>query len=275
MADDTIRPDTGYYDDTYVHADDALKAAVRRDAFGEDIGQFSWLTAAEHREFVVWLGLGASSEVLEVASGSGGPALFLVEEVRCRLTGVDLHADGVRAANAAAERRGLADRARFLTADAREPLPFGDESFDALVCIDSVNHLYDRAKVLAEWFRVLRPGGRLLFTDPITLTGMARREELMIRSGAMGEFVFTPPGVDDALLRDAGFVDVVQRDVTDNMTLVGEAWHASRERHRDDLVRIEGADAFAGFQRFLEVVASLARERRLSRIAYRATCPAR
>ena len=82
------------------------------------------------------------------------------------------------AANAAAAAGGVESRARFLRADAREPLPFDDESFDALLCIDSVNHVYEREALLRDWHRVLRAGGRLLFTDPITVTGLIRREEM-------------------------------------------------------------------------------------------------
>jgi hypothetical protein len=51
---------------------------------------------------------------------------------------------------------------------------------------------------------MLRPGGRVLFTDPITIAGMLRREEMIIRSAGMGEFVLTPAGVDQALLRQVG-----------------------------------------------------------------------
>jgi SAM-dependent methyltransferase len=39
-----------------------------------------------------------------------------------------------------------------------------------LLCIDAVNHLRDRAGVFDEWVRLLAPGGRVLFTDPITVT---------------------------------------------------------------------------------------------------------
>jgi SAM-dependent methyltransferase len=115
-----------------------------------------------------------------------------VETTGCRLFGVDLHDEGVAAANRAPQERGLADRARFVCADARKTLPVDAGSFDAVICIDSINHMYERSAVLREWRRVLRPSGRVLFTDPITVTGLLRREEMILRGGAMGEFVFTP-----------------------------------------------------------------------------------
>ena len=172
------RPGREWYDAVYGGFADEVNAAIRAEAFGEEIGQNSWLSADEHRTFFARLGLGASSEVLEVASGSGGPALFMVAETGCHVTGVDLHDEGVAAANAAAAAGGVESRARFLRADAREPLPFDDESFDALLCIDPVNHVYEREALLRDWHRVLRAGGRLLFTDPITVTGLIRREEM-------------------------------------------------------------------------------------------------
>ena len=138
-----------FYDTTYGAFADRLNATIRAEAFGEEIGQNSWLTADEHRRFLGWLGIDESSDVLEVASGSGGPALFMVRETGCRVVGVDLHDAAVDAANAAAAEQGLSDRARFLRGDAREPLPVDDGSFDALLCIDSINHMYERERVLA------------------------------------------------------------------------------------------------------------------------------
>jgi ubiquinone/menaquinone biosynthesis C-methylase UbiE len=149
-----------WYDAVYGGLAEEVNAAIRADAFGEEIGQNSWLTADEHRAFFDLLDIDGSDEVLEVASGSGGPALFMVRESGCHVTGVDLHDEGVAAANAAAADVGLAERARFLHVDAREPLPFDDASFDALLCIDSINHIYEREQVLRDWHRVLRPDGR-------------------------------------------------------------------------------------------------------------------
>jgi SAM-dependent methyltransferase len=197
----------------------------------------------------------------------------MARETGCRVTGVDLHDAGVLAASAAAAEQELSDRARFVRGDARKPLPFDDGSFDVVVCIDSINHMYERSRVLADWYRVLRPGGRVLFTDPITVTGMIRREEMVARSGSMGEFVFTAPGLDEMLLEAAGFEDTRVEDVTPNMAAVASAWREARARHAADLDRVEGAEASARFQEFLSVVERLASERRLSRFAYLARRP--
>ncbi len=265
---------TRFYDTAYGRFGDDLYGAIRAEAFGEDIGQNSWLTADEQRRFCRWLELGPASDVLEVASGSGGPALFTAAETGCRIIGVDLNAAGIAAASAAAAERDLAGRARFVEADAARPLPFADASFDAVICVDAINHLYDRGAVLRDWHRLLRPGGRALLTDPVTVTGLLRRDEMIVRGGAMGEFVLTPPGLDEQLLTDAGFVVERIEDVTDATARTATAWHAARERRAADLARREGAEEHAATQRFLAMVATLAGERRLSRFAYVARKPA-
>ena len=61
---------------------------VRRDTYGDDFGQSSWVTGPEYRRFFQLLGLAAADHVLDVGCGSGGPALFLAREAGCRVTGV-------------------------------------------------------------------------------------------------------------------------------------------------------------------------------------------
>ncbi|MCU1249508.1 MAG: Resolvase domain protein [Edaphobacter sp.] len=63
------------------------------------------------------------------------------------------------------------------------PLPFSGASFDAITCIDAINHFSDRPRVIAEWARLLKVGGRLLFTEPITLTGPLAEHEASMISG--------------------------------------------------------------------------------------------
>jgi protein-L-isoaspartate O-methyltransferase len=63
------------FDSTYSHFTDRVLEAVRKETFGEDIGQNSWVTADEYARFLPWLDLAVGHHVLEVASGSGGRAL--------------------------------------------------------------------------------------------------------------------------------------------------------------------------------------------------------
>src|SRR5262245_45371579 len=98
------------YDNVYSDFAGQAEAAVRRAAFGEDIGQSSWITADEWLRFADRAGVRASSDVLEVGSGSGGPAVFLACARGCRVTGLDINEHGVRNGGQLAAERGVADR---------------------------------------------------------------------------------------------------------------------------------------------------------------------
>ena len=254
------------YDNTYMHFAAEVLAQVRAETFGEDIGQNSWLTADEYRKFFEWLRLSPSSSVLDVGSGSGGPALFLARTVGCKVVGIDENESGIANARTMAKEQGLDVRVSFHHADAGGPLPFEDRSFDAIISIDAINHLRDRPGVLRDWNRLLKPAGRLLFTDPITVTGMITRDEVAIRS-KIGHFVFTPRGEDERLVQEAGFEVLRCEDLTENAARVSKRWNDAREKRRDELIGIEGEEGFEEVQQFLAVAHRLSSERRLSRFA--------
>lgn len=261
------------FDSTYGHFTEDVLAAVRRETFGEDIGQNSWLTADENDRFISWLALSSRDHVLEVASGSGGPARYLAGKVGCRVTGIDANENGIAEAARAAAASGRRDLLSFRLADANARLPFDDDTFDGLMCIDSMNHFPDRGKVLEEWRRVLRPGRRGVFTDPVVISGPVTNDELALRS-SIGLFLFVPAGVNERLIERAGLRLVREEDVTENAALVSGRWHDARARRRDALVGIEGEERFDGLQRFFAAVHRLTSERRLSRIAYLVEKPA-
>lgn len=255
------------YNGVYGNFAAAIPGQVRRDAFGEDIGQNSWLTADEYLRFFKWLELKSTSHVLEIACGSGGPALFMARTTGCRISGIDNNENAIAIAGRMAQEQGLDYRARFQLADASQPLPFEDELFDAVVCIDAINHLNGRSRVLAECNRVLKPGGQMLFTDPIVVTGLLSSEEIAVRS-SIGYFLFAPVGEDERLIEEAGFELIRCEDVTENEAKVSKRWYDARAKWRDELLKIEGEKTFEGLQKFLSVVHTLSSERRLSRFVF-------
>ena len=198
--------------------------------------------------------------------------MYLATARECRITGVDINEHGVRNARALAASRGLSDRVHFQVADASQPLPFAGERFDAIVSNDAMCHIANRVAVLREWHRVLRPGGRALFTDAMVVTGIVSHEELATRS-SIGFYLFVPPGANETMLHDAGFAVLAVQDVTANAAEIAARGHDARARHREPLVAREDEANFQGLQRFLRCVHTLSVEKRLSRYAYLAGKP--
>lgn len=260
-------PTPGHYDANYGNFQSELYAEIRREAFGEDIGQNSWLTTDELDRFIEWLELSAEKVLLDVGCGAGGPALRAAAVAGCSVTGIDVHEGAIATANLLAAERGLADRVKFQVADASGRLPFPGANFDAITCIDAINHLPERPQVISEWARLLRPGGRLLFTDPITVTGPLTSDEIEARSSA-GFYLFVPTGYDESVIAHCGLHLSVREDVTANMARVAEARRAARELRNVDLRQIEGGPAYERQQAFLAVAARVAKEGRLSRFVY-------
>jgi SAM-dependent methyltransferase len=185
------------------------------------------------------------------------------------VVGVELSEEAVTEATRLAHEARLETRSSFLQADASEPLSFEDGTFDALICIDAINHLSRRADVLRDWTRVLRSGGRLLFTDPVVITGILDGEELAIRT-SIGYVLFVPPGENERLLAAAGLTVVDIEDTTGHLAEIARRRHDARAAQAETLTEIEGHAAFAGRQRFFDLVAMLAHDRRLSRLVYTA-----
>jgi SAM-dependent methyltransferase len=255
------------YNNVYSGFGSDAEAAVRRQTYGEDIGQSSWMTASEWLRFADQLGVTANSNVLEVGSGSGGPAVYLALKRGCRVTGVDINEHGVRNAIELAADRGVADRVGFRVTDAGAALPFLTAGFDVIVSNDAMCHIQQRLAVLREWHRVLRPEGRVLFTDAMVITGPVSHEELAIRS-SIGFYLFVPPGENERLLREADFELLSVEDLTGGAAEMSQRWYDAREQHREALIIKEGGENFQGLQRFLRCVHTLSAERRLSRYSY-------
>ncbi|MBK5926777.1 bifunctional 2-polyprenyl-6-hydroxyphenol methylase/3-demethylubiquinol 3-O-methyltransferase UbiG [Rhodobaculum claviforme] len=147
--------------------------------------------------------------VLDLGCAGGFMAEALAER-GAHVTGIDPAARAIAAARAHAEARGH-DIAYDIGVG--EALPYADAGFDAVVCVDVLEHVADLTRVLAEVARVLRPGGLFLF-DTINRNPLARLATVTVAEdilrllprGTHDPALFIKPAELRRGLRDAGLV---------------------------------------------------------------------
>jgi ubiquinone/menaquinone biosynthesis C-methylase UbiE len=189
--------------------------------FGDD-ERTAWHTLIEKH-----LGPGTGRRALDLASGTGVISRLLCER-GYSVTGLDFSEPMLERAKA--KTRGL--DASYVMGDAENTF-FPDEAYDVMMTRHLVWTLPNPAAAFADWFRVLKPGGKILIVDA-DMTARTLRSRLLRRAAALLK-QFGPPaathGVDRerhnrivgqvhfsggaraediaSLLRDAGFRDIV------------------------------------------------------------------
>jgi SAM-dependent methyltransferase len=110
------------------------------------------------RELVELCGMNEGSYVLEVGCGTGATSRYLAQKVGCRVLGVDVRPTMIEQARDRASRGGVEERAEFRVADATA-LPFDEATFDVVLVESVTTFIEDKASAIAEYTRVLKPGG--------------------------------------------------------------------------------------------------------------------
>jgi len=157
--------------------------------------------------------------VLDAGCGIGGSALWLAQHYQAQVLGVTLSPVQARRARAYAARRNLAERAAFAMQD-YTTLAVGDGTVDVVWALESVCHAPDKRAFLAEAFRVLRPGGRLVVADGFRRARpFGPADERLLQSWLSGWAI---PDIDTpeefvAAMREVGFAEAESEDVTDRI----------------------------------------------------------
>lgn len=162
-------------------------------------GRLSWFNKK-----IDWAG----KDVLDLGCAGGFMAEAL-DDLGARVTGIDPAKDAIRAAEVHAEQDGRDIR---YDVGVGEALPYPDGSFDAVVCVDVLEHVQDLTKVVQEVARVLRSDGLFLFDtinrNPIatfvTIT-MAENVLNLLPKGTHDPDMFIKPKELTAQLEAAGF----------------------------------------------------------------------
>ncbi|HEX2703821.1 MAG TPA: class I SAM-dependent methyltransferase [Solirubrobacteraceae bacterium] len=139
-----------------------------------------------HTDLVAQLAsLQVGSQVLDIGCGIGAPAMRIVRRYDCDVTGINISREQVRQGRELIAAQAMSDRVRIERGDARK-LPFEDCSFDAIICVEVAGDICvsaaDKQTLIAEMFRVLRPGGGVGFSD-LALRDLASRAERKVLRG--------------------------------------------------------------------------------------------
>jgi sarcosine/dimethylglycine N-methyltransferase len=111
-------------------------------------------------------GLGPDSHVLDLGAGYGGAARHLAQTYGCRVTALNL-SEKENSRNREMNREQGLDHLIEVLDGSFESIPAGDNLFDLAWSQDAILHSGEREQVIGEIARVLRPGGELVFTDPM------------------------------------------------------------------------------------------------------------
>jgi sterol 24-C-methyltransferase len=170
------------------------------------------------------LDLSAGAQVLDAGCGVGHVALHLADRYGYFVEGIDVVDHHIVKARRNIARSGLPEgQVKTRKMDYHHLEDLNDSSFDGVYTMETFVHATDPKAVLANFHRVLRPGGRIsLFEYDHTLQSdsfdnMSQSMRLINDFAAMPTNALSHPGVFQQMLEDSGFTEVVVRDYSENI----------------------------------------------------------
>jgi SAM-dependent methyltransferase len=230
------------FDELYVRAQSPVILSIERSVCGCDYGGTSWTTRDEAERIGAIFGLRPGLRLLDLGAGSGWPALYLAKTSGCDIALVDLPLSGLRIAAQRAVTDHIAGRCWVAVADAAG-LPFPDASFDAVNHSDVLCCLREKRAVLQACRRVIRSGGRMVFSVISVAPGLSRND--YARAVANGpEFIESDTDY-PTLLAATGWTGLAREDITMDFAASHRRLLRADAERQDALEALIGAAEFA------------------------------
>jgi len=258
------KSEVNLYDGYYSDHSQAAMTKVRHETYGGeagDLGQSSWMTVTELDQMMAKAHVTKNTPVLEIGCGCGATAIYIAKKYGCHVVATELNAHGVETGKKLAAEAGV--NVDFAVVDGSKPLPYDEGSFSVVFCNDTMCHM--PRSVLGDWKRVLKPGGFIVYTDAMVVTGPVSSDEFKTRA-SIGKYYYQSLGDNEKAIRSAGLKVVEALDTSEEAAKVAKRWHDARAKYKQQLD--EPPTNFAGLQKFIWAVHTLLKERRLSRYMY-------
>lgn len=207
------------------------------------------------------LGVDSSWRLLDVCCGWGVPTRYVAGRFGCKITGVDITQRSIDFAAKVTEGTDLEPLLTFRQGSALS-LPVEAGEFDLVWSQDGFCHVPNRPRLLAECFRVLRPGGYLVFTDWLRGEFITPDEYRAFRE-AWSFHELENPGSYPPLLTTAGFEILSQEEVGREYAVAGESEFIGQGS--PSFIQRVGADGADEVEKFLEAYGRDAYLERLER----------
>ncbi len=130
--------------------------------FFDRVAQTEWNKSIQ-RSLIHWIGLTGEQQVLDAGCGAGHLLMRLAQRAAW-VTGIDTSHAMIKKAIANTSENGVAN-VTLQVGNVRN-LPFDDETFDTVVCVDLLFLFDDQKRVLKELLRVCKPTGQVVIVNP-------------------------------------------------------------------------------------------------------------
>ena len=156
--------------------------------------------------------IAAGTHVLDIGSGIGGPARTLAADYKCKVTGLELTGEFIRAGKMLTDLLAMAGAVDFVQGSATE-IPFKGETFDLVWSQNMLMNVEAKAELFREAFRVTKPGGKFAFETVVAGSGEALHYPTFWAAEPSMNFLVSSSEMRD-LITKAGFIEVSFEDMT-------------------------------------------------------------
>ena len=200
--------------------------------------------------------IGKDTRVVDFCAGLGGPARYLAHRYGADVTGIELTPTRVKGALELTRLVGLQNSVRVIEGNVmRVPLP--DASVDVVVSQEALLHVPDKERTLAEAFRILKPGGRIAFTDWVAHRPLSDADKKLMWQGMAAAELYNPQTYAE-LIKRVGFTVNSVEDLTADWGIILKQRLAMYRKLREEAQQAgtpAGHDAFyESYVRFVDLV---------------------